>query len=710
MPGFTFPTMLRRAAPLLAAVCLLGAAPASPPATNPPATNPPDPFLWLEAVNSPRAMAWVHAQNAATFRRLGADPNFKLFKHTALRLEQSDARIPLPVTLHGTLTNFWQDASHVQGIWRETSQASYATPKPSWKTLLDLDALSAAEHHHWVWKGATCAEPQDRLCLVALSEGGEDKVTLREFNTKTASFVRGGFTIPRAKTVADWLTPDAILVATDWGHGSMTQSGYPYILKLLRRGQPLAAARPYFQGTPSDVGLEVQALIDGQGHHAFIIERERDFFHTDFALATASGPVALNLPEKASLVGLLNNHLILLLAQDWPGTDGKPIPSGSLAALDLANPGGKLTRIFTPGPRQSVQTAATTAHTIAAVIEDEVRGRAIIFTPHGKTWQSTRLPLPDNLAIDLVDTNQDNDIAYLTVEGFLTPTTLYRVNCTSAAPPRAIKSLPAQFDATADVVDQREATSFDGTKIPYFIVHPKDMKYDGHNPTLLYAYGGFQVSMLPNYSPILGKLWLERGGVYVLANIRGGGEFGPAWHDAALKTHRQVAFNDFAAVAEDLITTRVTDPAHLGIRGGSNGGLLMGVEFTQHPDLFDAVIIEVPLLDMLRYQKIAAGASWVAEYGSVAVPAERAFLAHISPYQNLRAGVHYPEPFIFTTTRDDRVGPQHARKFAAKMASLNLPYYYYESTEGGHAAGANLREKAIEQALEYTYLTEKIMN
>ncbi len=700
--------VIRSLLPIVFGAACLGAARAAPPPA-PPGQAPKDPFLWLESVHSPRAMAWVRAQNAATFRRLGADPHFTPFRQTALHLEQTNARIPMPVTLRVGITNFWQDASHVQGIWRRTSPGSYATAKPAWTTLLDLDALSATEHHHWVWKGATCAAPADRHCLIALSEGGEDAVTLREFNTGTARFVAHGFTIPRAKTVADWLTPDALLLATDWGPGSMTASGYPFILKLLRRGQKLTDATPYFRGTAADVGLEVQALTDGDGNHAFLILRQRDFFHTDFLLATASGPVPLNLPEKASIVGLLHNQLILLLAQPWPGGNGKPIPSGSLAALDLAHPGGTLISIFTPGPRQSVQAAATTAHTLAAVIEDEVRGRAMVFTRDGPSWRARRLALPDNLAIGLIDTNPDNDTAFFTVEGFLTPTTLYRVDCAGTGAPRPIKSLPAQFDATRDVVEQHEAISADGTKIPYFIVHPKGMKYNGQNPTLLYAYGGFQVSMLPSYSPVLGKLWLERGGVYALANIRGGGEFGPAWHDAALKTHRQVAFNDFAAVAEDLITTRVTSPPRLGIRGGSNGGLLMGVEFTQHPDLFGAVIIEVPLLDMLRYEKIAAGASWVAEYGSVINPAERAFLARISPYNNLHAGVHYPEPFIFTTTRDDRVGPQHARKFAAKMASLGLPYYYYESTEGGHAAGANLRERATEQALEYTYLTEKLM-
>jgi prolyl oligopeptidase len=689
---------------LLAALLALLAARIAPAIAQP---LPPDPFLWLEQVNSPRAMKWVRAQNAATLQRLTADPRYAGFLRTALALDQNDNRIPLPVTLHGEIYNFWQDASHVQGIWRRTTPEDYATPHPHWETVLDLDALSRAEHHHWVWKGVTCWQPQDQRCLISLSDGGEDAVVTREFDTGTRRFVPGGFSLPRSKMVADWLDADTILVGTDWGPGSMTSSGYPFVLKRLRRGQSLAQAQPYFRGAPSDVGLEVVAMIDGAGRHAFLIQREVDFFHSEFLLAGTAGPAALDLPEKATLYGLVAGQLIVGLNQDV-AQNGGTLKAGAIAALDLDRPQSGLRALFTPNSRQSVQEAGTTKDRVVAIIEDNVRGRAMTFDPTAQGAAPATLDLPDDRALSLIDTNPDNDTIYLTVTGFLDPTTLDRADVAANRVPQPVKALPAEFDASTDVVEQHEATSTDGTRIPYFIVHPKTMKYDGANPTLLYAYGGFQVSMVPTYSPILGRLWLERGGVYVLANIRGGGEFGPAWHEAGLKTRRQTVFDDFSSVAEDLIARHVTDPRHLGIRGGSNGGLLMGVEFTQHPDLFRAVIIEVPLLDMLRYEKIAAGASWVGEYGTVDDPVQRAFLARISPYNNLHPDVRYPVPFIFTTTKDDRVGPQHARKFAAKMAAMHLPYYYYESIEGGHAAGANLREAAQEQALEFTYLAEKL--
>jgi prolyl oligopeptidase len=364
--------------------------------------------------------------------------------------------------------------------------------------------------------------------------------------------------------------------------------------------------------------------------------------------------------------------------------------------------------VFAPGPRESLEGVSATKNDLVLTVYQNVRGRAFVYTPAANgTWSQRRLALPDDASVDVVDTNIHNNRIFLTVSGFLTPTTLYAAD--GASTPRQIKAMPSQFDASKDVVEQREATSKDGTRIPYFIVHPKDMRYDGSNPTVLTAYGGFQLSMTPSYSGVTGKLWLERGGVYVLANIRGGGEFGPAWHEAGLKTHRQRIYDDFYAVGKDLITRKITDPRHLGIVGGSNGGLLMGVEFTQHPEMWNAVQIEVPLLDMLRYEKIQAGASWAGEYGSMSVPAERAFWEKTSPYQNLKAGVAYPEPFIWTTTKDDRVGPQHARKFAAKLASMHVPYLFYEVTEGGHGAGANLKESAKTQALGWTYFTMKLM-
>jgi prolyl oligopeptidase len=659
-----------------------------------------DPFLWLEDVNGPKALDWVRAHDDKSLAVLQADTRYAGFYQQALTLEQAGDRIPMPDFLGRQIANFWQDASHAQGIWRATSIDEYRKPAPAWQTLLDLDALSKAEHHTWVFKGASCYEPDDARCLIALSEGGEDATTDREFDVTGKSFVSAGFDLPRAKQQADWETPDSLIVTTDWGPGSVTESGYPYIAKRLKRGQTLSAAQEVFRGSPQDVNLSVQTLVDGQGHRVVLMQLSKDFFHNEFRLVTLAGAVKLNLPEKADVFGLLRNQLIARINQDV-GTDLK---AGSIVALDLAHMDRPPTLVFQPNAKQTVDQVTVTANRIVAAIYDNVRGRALVFSPAAASWTTQSLALPDNASVSIIATNSTDDRVFLSVTGFLLPTTLFYADLAGTGTPQALKSLPPKFDASRDTVDQFEATSTDGTKIPYFVVHPRNMSLNGENPTLMTAYGGFQVSNTPTYSAMLGKLWLEHGGVYVLANIRGGGEFGPAWHDAGLKTKRQIIYDDFASVAKDLIAREITSPAHLGIRGGSNGGLLMGVEFEQHPNLWGAVIIDVPLLDMLRYEKIAAGASWVGEYGSVNNPDERAFLAKISPYNNLRVGVKYPTPFIFTTTRDDRVGPVHARKFAAKMESLDLPFYYYESIEGGHAAGANPREKAQEEALEMTYL------
>jgi prolyl oligopeptidase len=671
-------------------------------------TAAPDPNLWLEDVTSPRALDWVRAHDAASLKVLQADPRYQRFFDEALALEQASDRIPLPEFIGATIGNLWQDASHTQGVWRRTSLADYRLPTPHWQTLLDLDALSKAQHQTLVFKGDTCFQPADRRCLVALSDGGEDAVTTREFDVPESRFAADGFTIPRAKQVVGWLDADTWLVGTDWGPGSMTASGYPYIIKRLRRGQTLAQATEVFRGAPQDVAVYVTGVTDGQSHHAVILQRGLDFFRNTFRLVTGTGTTALNLPEKAEIDGLLDNRLVVKINQDFAGARGKVLPAGSIVTLDLAHPDAAPLLVFAPDARQTVDEVATTANTIVAAVYDNVRGRGMVFRPQGAGWSARVLDLPNNASVHIVATNPGNDQFFVEVRSFLQPTALYLADAALAAAPEKIKSLPAKFDASHDAVDQYEATSTDGTKIPYFVVHPKDMKLDGNNPTLMTAYGGFQISMTPTYSATVGKLWLERGGVYVLANIRGGGEFGPAWHEAGLKTKRQHIYDDFAAVAKDLMARKITGPAHLGIRGGSNGGLLMGVEFEQHPDLWGAVIIDVPLLDMLRFEKIAAGASWVGEYGSVSNPAERAFLAKISPYNNLQPGVHYPVPYIFTTTKDDRVGPVHARKFAARMEEMKLPFYYYESIEGGHAAGANLREKAQEEALEMTYLSMQL--
>jgi len=666
-------------------------------------------------VQGARSMAWVRAENAKTLRVLQNDPNFAGLYASALKIAEATDRIPAPEFVASDIYNFWQDADHVRGIWRRTTPASFANASPAWTTALDLDALAKSENANWVWKGSDCRWPDETRCLLFLSDGGEDAITVREFDLRDNAFVPGGFALPRSKQRAAWESPDSVLLAREWSPGELTASGYPFVVKRLVRGQPLASATEVFRGSKSDGGYGVSPLDlhDGAGHTALLISRPLSTFEAASYIVTAQGPQLLGVPLEAQPAGLVAGRLLFIIQKEW-SVDGSTFPQGSLVAVDLAaataDPAHlKPSLVYAPGPRETLDGIATTSSRLLLVTYENVRGRGWIYTPLGNGgWSKQRLDLPDDSSIAVNDADQHGESAYVTTTSFLDPPTLWHVDA-STGTVAAVKVSPARFDASNDVVEQREAISSDGTRIPYFIVHPKNMKLDGNNPTLLYAYGGFDVSETPSYNAILGKLWLERGGVYVLANIRGGGEFGPAWHDAGLTTHRQRIYDDFAAVARDLIATKVTSPRRLGIQGGSNGGLLMGVEFTQHPELWHAVDIQVPLLDMLLYEQIQAGASWTGEYGSVADPAQRAFLASISPYNNLKAGVAYPEPLIWTTTKDDRVGPQHARKFAAKMASLHDPYLFYEVTEGGHGAGANLRERAFTSALEMTYLIRKLM-
>jgi len=675
-----------------------------------------DPFLWLEDAHGARAMAWVNQENTRTLGVLEKDPRYAELYAEALKIDEASDRIPTPELLAGAVYNFWQDEQHVRGLWRATTLADYRSPAPAWNPVLDLDALSTAEHANWVWKGDDCDWKGERRCLISFSDGGEDAVTVREFDLASGAFAGDGFTLPHGKQNAAWIDHDTLLVSREWAPGDLTKSGYPFIVKAVKRGEPLSAAREVFRGAADDGGYGVApaTLHDGDGREAVLITRPLTTFEAQTYLVTPAGPRRLALPLKVQIDDMVAGRIVVTLAQDWTA-DGKSFPTGSLISIDLAQASAdpehlKPSLIYAPGPRESVDSAAATKSRLMVVIYQNVRGRAFVYTPTPDGgWSARRLDLPDNASIGLVSTDTHSDQAFLSVTSFLSPTTLWQADAAEGRLSQ-VKALPAKFDASRDTVDQYEAMSADGTRVPYFVVHPKAMALDGSNPTILYAYGGFQVPMTPTYSAILGKLWLERGGVYVLANIRGGGEFGPAWHEAGLKTHRQRIYDDFAAVAHDLIARRITSPRRLGIQGGSNGGLLMGVEFTQHPELWRAVDIQVPLLDMLRYEQIAAGTSWVGEYGSVANPDERAFLASISPYQTLKAGVAYPEPFIWTTTKDDRVGPQHARKFAARLAAMGDPYLFYEVTEGGHGAGANLREKAHTSALEMTYFIRKLMD
>ena len=674
-----------------------------------------DKYAWLEDVSSERSMAWVNAENARTAKVLESDPRYAANYDAALKVAEDPTRLAFPALRGDEVYNNWRDAKNPRGLWRKTTLASYLTPTPQWQPVIDYDQLGRDEKIGWVGRGASCLYPNDQHCMVALSAGGEDATTEREFDLKSGKFVTAGFTLPSSKQNLAWVDADTLLVARNWGGDTMTKSGYPFVVKEWKRGTPLESAKTMYSGAATDeVGSFPAVLHDAQGHTLVMVTRGVTFFSYETYVRTARGMERLALPGKASVSGMVDGRVLVELRENWtPEGQTAHFVQGSLLELKLADvlrdPAHlKPSVIFQPTEKEFLQGASTTRGHLVLTTLENVQGRAYIYTPGAHGWTKSRIALPDNLAVDVATASDADDTFFLSVTGFLTPTSLWLGDAGTAKVSSA-KSQAPLFDASRDVVEQLSATSKDGTRVPYFVVHRKDLKYDGSNPTLLTAYGGFEVSNTPAYSAYLGKLWLEKGGVFVLANIRGGGEFGPAWHEAGLKTNRQRIYDDFAAVGQDLVTRKITSPRHLGIQGGSNGGLLMGVEMEQHPDLWNAVVIQIPLLDMLAFEHIAAGASWVGEYGSVSVPAERAFLASISPYNQLKPDVKYPEPLIFTTTKDDRVGPQHARKFAAKMSEYHLPYFYNEITEGGHGSGADLKQQAGTSAMTYTYLQRKLM-
>ncbi|RYF94617.1 MAG: S9 family peptidase [Caulobacteraceae bacterium] len=679
-----------------------------------PSATAADPYLWLEEVEGDKALAWARAQNARSLPVLQGDARYQGLFDEALKIVTAQDRIPVAGFAgkgDAQMRNYWQDATHVRGIWRRTSLDSYRTATPDWETILDLDALSKAEGKNWVWKGATCLPPEDRYCLVSLSDGGKDAVTVREFDTVEKRFVDGGFVAPEGKQNISWLDKDTLMIARDWGPGTMTKSSYPFVLKLWKRGQPIADATEMFRGTEDDILVNGYALRDPDGRaEAVFISRATSFFENETYAWIGGKAVRLPFPLKASVQALVDGKLAFTLEEDW---SAQGLKQGDLAAFDLkallANSAGtKAELILRPTARQSVETVASTAHTLVVELTDNVTGALYSYRPGKSGWTREKLDLPANASLGIASVGAQTDQVMATATNFLNPTTLWLVG---DGKPQQLKAATARFNAAGLVIEQFEATSTDGTKVPYFVVHRKDIKLDGSNPTLLYAYGGFQVSMNPAYSGAIGKLWLERGGVYVLANIRGGGEFGPAWHQAGLKENRQRVFDDFFAVSEDLIGRKITSPRRLGIMGGSNGGLLMGVALTQRPDLYNAVVIQVPLLDMQRYTVMGgAGASWAGEYGDGTKAEDWAYISKYSPYQAIKPGQKYPQVYFETSTKDDRVHPGHARKAAAKMEALGYDVLYYENIDGGHAASANLNETAMRVALEYSYLSRRLMD
>ncbi|MFO0583722.1 MAG: prolyl oligopeptidase family serine peptidase [Anaeromyxobacter sp.] len=667
-----------------------------------------DPNLWLEDVLGDRALAWVKARNAESAKVL-EQGDFAASEARILSILDSKERIPAVEQLGDRLYNFWKDAKNPRGLWRRTTLAEYRKPAPAWETVLDVDALAGAEQENWVWHGATCLRPGFRRCLLSLSRGGGDASVVREFDLVTKAFVKDGFALPEAKSRVSWAGPDELLVGTDFGPGSLTSSGYPRVVKRWRRGTPLAAAATVFEGQPGDVS--VSGFHDPtKGFERDLVERGLTFFTNELHLVRGGKLVKIEKPDSAE-ASVWRELLLLTLRDDW-ATGGRTYPAGALVAIELERflaGDRRLDVLFEPSERRSLDGYATTRRHVLVTELDNVRNRVTVLTREKGAWKRAPLPGVPGLAavgVKAVDEETSDDY-WLTVTDYLTPTALSR-GAAGKGPAERLKQLPAFFDASGLEVAQHEAVSKDGTRVPYFQVSRKGLALDGKNPTLLYGYGGFEVSEQPSYRPGVGASWLEEGGVYVVANIRGGGEFGPKWHQAALKANRPRAYEDFFAVAEDLARRGVTSPAHLGIQGGSNGGLLVGNALTMRPELFGAVVCQVPLLDMKRYSHLLAGASWMGEYGDPDVPEEWAFIRTFSPYHNLRPGVRYPPVLFMTSTRDDRVHPGHARKMAARMIEAGHDVLYWENVEGGHGGAANNRQAAHMGALTYAFLWSKL--
>lgn len=677
-----------------------------------------DPFLWLEGVDDEKALGWVRERNAVSQKELMALPGFEHTRTQLLEVLNAKDRIPNVTRRGDWLYNFWQDENNKRGLWRRTTLADYRNAQPKWETVLDLDALAAAEKENWVWGGAVCLGPGYRHCLISLSRGGADAKVVREFDAAKKEFVDGGFSLPEAKGDVDWIDADTIYVATDFGPGSMTDSGYPRVIKRWKRGTPLSAAVTVFEGEAKDVAVHV-SVDPTPGFERTVFYRSLDFYNTKVFLldrdAKGEKLVPLDIPSDAS-PAFLRDTLLLSLRSEMTVGDQR-FPAGSLLHTNASaylRGQRKLAALFTPTATRSLSGyTATKSHVLLNII-DNVAGKLEQWHKSGDTFtrREVNAPYPGSLGVSALHDPLINDdplaeAYWLSYTDFLTPDSLY-LGSTANENRELLKSRGSLFDNAGMRAEQRFATSKDGTKVPYFVVWPKGAKPDGANPTLLYGYGGFEISLKPWYSGGFGRNWYSRGGVLVVANIRGGGEYGPPWHQAAVKANKQRSYDDFIAVAEDLIKNKITSPKHLGIMGGSNGGLLVGATVVQRPDLFNAVVCQVPLLDMRRYHTLLAGASWMAEYGNPDQPDEWAFISKYSPYQNVKPDVKYPRVLFTTSTRDDRVHPGHARKMAARMLAQGHDILYYENIEGGHGGAADNEQRAHLQALEFSYLWRQL--
>ncbi len=671
-----------------------------------------DPFLWLEDIEGKAQLDWVRAQNARTLKELEADPLFAELRKEALEILTSKQRIPIGEIQGGYVYDFWQDGEHLRGIWRRASVDSYQAGNPKWETLLDVDALAKTEDENWVFHNAQCLPPQYERCLISLSRGGADAATSREFSIPHRAFVKDGFVTPDGKNGEAWLDENTLLVSSDWGEGR-TDSGYPRSVRKWKRGTPFADAAKIYEGETKDVGSN-PAVLRHDGRAYPLIVRAVTFYEQTYQWLKPDGKlVELPLPARSRLAGAFRGRIVAALQEPW-NYQGVRYPEGSLVALRLEDM--KAEEIFAPSERQALNDVAIGKSYIFVSLLDDVAGKAIRLEPAENGWKETDVPVPANGVVKIAGASGERDDWFVMHESLTTPQTLYHVSADNQL--SKSMTLPAFYDATGVVVEQHFATSKDGTRVPYFLMGRKDVLEKGNAPTIQYGYGGFLIPILPVYyedpsrpqhGALAGKLWVSRGGVLVLSNIRGGGEYGPRWHEAALKEHRQRAYDDFFAIAEDLIARGVTSPQKLGAMGRSNGGLLMGVALTERPDLYSAIDCGAPLFDMKRYNKLLAGASWMGEYGDPDIPEEWAYISKYSPYQNLKPGTKYPKVFFYTSTKDDRVHPGHARKAAAKMAEFGDKFYYYENIVGGHGGTTNQEQLAMRTALEYIYFFHQLM-
>ena len=668
-----------------------------------------DPYLWLEDVMGEEALDWVRARNAVTQAELEAVPGFEDLRQVLLAILDSDDRIPFVSKVGPHYYNFWRDKDHPRGLWRRTTLEEYRQDSPTWEIVLDLDALAAAEQENWVWAGSSQLPPDYTRCLISLSRGGADASVTREFDMVRKEFVADGFFRPEAKGSMSWIDIDRVYIQTDFGDGSLTTSGYPRLTKEWRRGTPLDEAQVVFAGEPSD--MSVGAYHDHTpGFERDFVYRALAFYNSELYLRADDGSLTrIDVPNSAS-PSLHREWATIELREDWT-VGGRTYPAGALLVIDfdafMAGDRG-FEVLFEPTPTTSLAGYNWTLNHLILNVMEDVKNRLYVLTPGQPGWARRPLvgaPPFGTVSAWAVD-SRESDAIWMTSSDYLTPSTLYIGEVDS--PPAKLKESPAVFDATGLEISQHFATSRDGTRVPYFMVAPADLALDGENPTLLYGYGGFEISMTPSYSALAGRGWLAEGGVYVVANIRGGGEYGPSWHQAALKQNRHRSFEDFAAVAEDLFARKVTSPQRLGLQGGSNGGLLVGNMVTLYPELSAAVVCQVPLLDMRRYNQLLAGASWMAEYGNPDLPEEWEFIRTFSPYHNVQADQTYPAVLFTTSTRDDRVHPGHARKMMALMQEHGHDVHYYENIEGGHGGAANNEQSAYMRALAFAFLKHRL--